>query len=278
MTKIASGGGGGPALTPILINFLFFLLGWLMCNEFERNNPFPIMSHCERASSGTGINPLWGHCQEYKIEKNAILQERLLLEKRSTFVYYNLTLSESICFADHEKQIQKFVAHQNVCQKSSQREVIGKNAYKAPKPQGVYLPAFHLKFSRSLTNFQASPARQSSLRLKIDFQTTLSSRSQLEASAGKPFASSSTIQTPRQEMRTTSPQGTGMKGSSTSEGQKDNFFCGTKVFSKRQYDRLSLSSIHAKNGDAAVTITTKNKVGVHLSHYRSKSIDGLTKG
>ena len=41
------------------------------------------------------INPLWGHCQEYKIEKNTILQERLLSEKRSTFVYYNLTLSES---------------------------------------------------------------------------------------------------------------------------------------------------------------------------------------
>ena len=83
------------------------------------------------------LNPLWGHCQEYKIEKNAILQERLLSEKGSTFVHYNLTLSESICFADHEKQIQKFVAHRKVCQKSSQREVTRKNAYKAPKPQGV---------------------------------------------------------------------------------------------------------------------------------------------
>ena len=30
----------------------------------------------------------------------------------------------------------------------------------------MLLPALHLKFSRSLTNFQASPARQSSLRLK----------------------------------------------------------------------------------------------------------------
>ena len=83
------------------------------------------------------LNPLWGHCQEYKIEKNAILQEHLLSEKQSTFVYYNLTLSESICFADHQKQIQKFMAHWKVCQKSSQREVIRKNAYKAPKPQGV---------------------------------------------------------------------------------------------------------------------------------------------
>ena len=37
--------------------------------------------------------------------------------------------------------------------------------------------------------------------------------------------------------------------------------------------------MHTKNGDAAVTITTKNKVEVHLniSRCRSKSIDGLTK-
>ena len=112
------------------------------------------------------FNPLWGHCQEYKIEKNAVLQERLLSEKRSTFAHSNLTLSESFCLTDHEKQIQKFVAHWKVCQKSSQREVIRKNAYIAPKPQSVLLPALHLKFSRSLTNFQASPARHSPFRSK----------------------------------------------------------------------------------------------------------------
>ena len=83
---------------------------------------------------------------------------------------------------------------------------------------------------------------------RIDFQSTLSSRSLLESSAGKPFTSSSTIQTPRQELRTASPQCAGTKGSATSEGQKDNFFCRTKVFSKRQHDRLSLSCMHAKNG------------------------------
>ena len=112
------------------------------------------------------FNPLWGHCQEYKVEKNAILQERLLSEKRSNFPDYNLTMSESFCLTDHEKQIQKFVVHWKACQKSSQREVIRKNAYIAPKPQSVFLPALHLKFSRSLTNFQASPARQISLRSK----------------------------------------------------------------------------------------------------------------
>ena len=114
----------------------------------------------------SAMNPLWGHCQEYKIEKNAILQERLLSEKRSTFAYYNLTLFESFCLTDHEKQIQKVVEHWKVCQKSSQREVIRKNAHIAPKPQSILLSALHLKFSGSLTNFQASPARQSSLRSK----------------------------------------------------------------------------------------------------------------
>ena len=112
------------------------------------------------------INPLWGHCQDYKIEKKAILQGRLLSEKRSALAEYNLTLSESFCLTDHEKQVQKFVAHWKVCQKSSQREVIRKNAYKAPKPQRVLLLALLLKFSRSLRNFQASPGRQSSLRSK----------------------------------------------------------------------------------------------------------------
>ena len=39
---------------------------------------------------------------------------------------------------------------------------------------------------------------------KIDFQTTLSSRSQLESRAGKPLTSSSANQTQREEVRTTS--------------------------------------------------------------------------
>ena len=67
---------------------------------------------------------------------------------------------------------------------------------------------------------------------KIDLQTKLASRSQLESSAGKPLTSSSTIQTPiaRRELRTTPLQGAGMKGSATSEGQNTNFFNRLKVF------------------------------------------------
>ena len=56
------------------------------------------------------------------------------------------------------------MAHWKVGQKSSQREVIRKNVCIASKPQSVLLPALHLKFSRSLTTFQASQARQSFLK------------------------------------------------------------------------------------------------------------------
>ena len=63
---------------------------------------------------------------------------------------------------------------------------------------------------------------------KIDLQTTLLSRSQLESSAGKPFTSSWANQTPRQELRTTPLKGARMEGSATSEGQNDNFFYRTK--------------------------------------------------
>ena len=117
----------------------------------------------------------WGYLTLYEatarstkcVEKFTILPECLLSEKkRHTFLINILTLSESVCLTGHEKQIPKFVAHWKVCQKSSQREIIRKNAYKAPKPQRVLLRALHLKFSRSLTNFQASPARQSSFRSK----------------------------------------------------------------------------------------------------------------
>ena len=115
--------------------------------------------------------------------------------------------------------------------------------------------------------FSSSPGRWQTSKLpqegrvlsdrKIDLQTTLSSRSQLESSAGKPFTSSSANQTPRQELRRTPMHGARMEGSATSEGQNDNFFYRTKVFSKPQHDRLSFSCMHAKNGDAGVTITTK---------------------
>ena len=71
----------------------------------------------------------------------------------------------------------------------------------------------------------------------IDFPTTLSSRSQLESSAGKPFTSNSANKTQRQGVGTTALRVAEMKGSATSEGQNDKFFCRTKVFSKCQQHR-----------------------------------------
>ena len=50
-------------------------------------------------------NPLGGHWQEYKIETDAIKQERLITEKRSPFAYYNLTFSEKLSHWSQEKQI-----------------------------------------------------------------------------------------------------------------------------------------------------------------------------
>ena len=140
---------------------MLFDLDGLVLQRFDLNSLYQkwndkieILTLCEATARST------------KLRKKAILPERLFSEKRSAFAYYNLTLSESFCLTDHEKQVQKFVAHWKVCQKSSQREVIRKNAYKAPKPQRVLLLALLLKFSRSLTNFQAFPGRQSSLRSK----------------------------------------------------------------------------------------------------------------
>ena len=126
----------------------------------------PVQSECDGKKKFGSLTLCEATTRSTKLRKMQSYKRVFYQKKRSTFACYNLTLSESFCLTDHEKQIQKFVAHWIVCQKSSQREVIKKNAYIAPKSERVYLPALHLKFSRSLTNFQASQARQSSLRSK----------------------------------------------------------------------------------------------------------------
>ena len=60
----------------------------------------------------------------------------------------------------------RFSWHTEHFPKSYQREVIKNIAYKAPKPQSVLLAALHLKRFSSLTNVQASQARQSTLKSK----------------------------------------------------------------------------------------------------------------
>ena len=110
---------------------------------------------------------------------------------------------------------------------------------------------------------------------RIDFQTTLPSRSQRESSAGKPVTSRSTIQTTRQKLRTTSPHGAGMKGSATSEGQKDNFFLQNEDLFKASTWSL-VSQLHAC--EKWRRCSNHNYQKIRLECYRSKSIDGLTKG
>ena len=215
---------------------------------------------------------------EYKIEENAILQERLYQKNEALLLFTTLP-----CLKVFVSLITK-----NKSKSSWHTEKFAKSRLKEKSSGRMRTKHQNRKVCSSLRYISSSPGHWQTSKLpqqgrvlsgrRIDFQTTFSSRLQLELSAGKPFTSSSTIQTPRQELRTTSPQGVGMKGSATSEGQTDNFFCRSRIFSKGQDDRVCLSCMHAKNGDAVVTITTKNKVGVHLSRYRLKSIYGLTKG
>ena len=79
------------------------------------------------------FNPLWGHCQEYKIDKNATSTRATLSEKRSTFADYNLTLLESFCLTPHEKQIQKVVARWKICRQEQCLQEQCVNSAKAKK-------------------------------------------------------------------------------------------------------------------------------------------------
>ena len=182
-----------------------------------------LFNFCSRAKLRS-FNPLWGHCQEYKI-----LQERLASENRSIFANCNLTLSESICLNDHEKQIQKFVAP----------EKFAKNHLKGKSSRRMHTKPPNRKVCGSQRCISSPPGHWQTPKLPqqgrilsdqtIHFETTLSSRSQLESSAGKPFTSSSTIQTPRPELRTTSPQGGGgggLGGGGGGEGKRN--FRGSK--------------------------------------------------
>ena len=119
-------------------------------------------------------------------------------------------------------------------------EKFAKNRLKEKSSGRMRTKRQNRKVCSSLRSISSSPGHWRTSKLpqqgrvlsdrRRNFQTTLSSRSQLESSAGKQVTSSSTIQTPRQELRTTSPQGAGMKGSATSEGQKDNFSAERRSF------------------------------------------------
>ena len=170
------------------------------------------------------------------------------------------------------------MAHWIVCQKSSQKEVIRKNACIAPKSQSVFLPCISSCPGHWQTSKPSEQGRVLSDR-EIDVQTTLLSWSQLESSAGKPFTSSSTNQTQRQEFRTTPLQGAGInevqlpRAKSTAFLQNEGLF---KTSTASLFSRLHAREKWRRCGNNNYQ---KNKVGVRPSRYRSKSVNcnGLTK-
>ena len=112
---------------------------------------------------------------------------------------------------------------------------------------------------------------------KIDFQTTLSSRSQLESSAGEPFSSRSaaTNQTQTQEVRATPLRFAGINGSATSdlEGQNDNFFCRTKVF--QSVNSIAYRDVlQNENWNFRISLGTKCEKMVHVCEYPHDSSCG----
>ena len=113
--------------------------------------------------------------------KCAKVTERRLSEIRSYFAHYNLTLSESVCLTDYEMiKYPKVFGALKKLPKTVQREIISKNACKAPKPQCVYLPALRLKFSMPNTTSKLPQQDRALSSRKTDFQTSLSSRQELE--------------------------------------------------------------------------------------------------
>ena len=131
------------------------------------------------------FNPLWGHCQEYKVEKNAIQQERLSSEKKEALLPITtlpcLKAFVSLITKNKSKSLwhtEKF-AKSRLKEKSSRRMRTWRPNHKAC--------CFLRCISSSPGHWQTSKLPQQGRVLsdrKIDVQTTLSSKSQLESSAG----------------------------------------------------------------------------------------------
>ena len=136
---------------------------------------------------------VWGHWQEYKFEKNAILQqERLFIRKKEALLRITTLPCLKVLSYWTRKTNQKVrgtvKSLPKVVSKRSHQEECVPSA-KTAKRVASCVASQALQVTDNF--FQASPARQSSLRSKdIDLQNTLSSRWQLESSAGKPFTSS----------------------------------------------------------------------------------------
>ena len=108
-------------------------------------------------------------------------------KKETFFVHYNLSLFTSTYFTDHETQIQTFMGHWKVSQ-SRLKEKRARTKSTTQQVRGVCSSLRCISWSFSPCHCQTSKLPQQGRLFssqKIDFQTTLSSESQLESGAGK---------------------------------------------------------------------------------------------
>ena len=223
------------------------MIGWRNGREWERNLSSDYLTLCEATARSTKLRKKQSYKSVFYQKKEELL---LITTLPCLKVFVSLITKNK---SKSSWYTEKF-AKRRLKEKSSGRM----RTKRQNRKEFCFLRCFSSSPGHWLTSKLPQEGRVLSDR-KINLQITLSSRSQLESSAGKPFTSSSANQTSRLELRTTPLQGARMEGSATSEDQNDNFFYRTKVFSKRQHDRLSFSCMHAKNGDAGVTITTKKQ-------------------
>ena len=80
--------------------------------------------------------------------------------------YHSMYFSHLGVFLISVKPLTTETAENKTTSKFCKTTVIMRTAYKGPKPQSVLLSVWHVKLFRSMTNFQASPPKQSSLRSK----------------------------------------------------------------------------------------------------------------
>ena len=234
------------------------------------------------------LTPLWGHSQEYKIQKIATLQERLLSDKKA--LVHVTTLPGLKVFAS------LFLT--NKSKSLWHTEKFSKNLHKEKASGRMRIKSQNRKVCCFLHCISGTPSHQHASNLpeqgrvlsdrQIDLWIMLSPRWLLESSLGKLFNSSSANQTTRhvQELHTTKSteemflcslgttllQGMRMKETTNFRRPKRLFFCRTnaKVFSKHPQDCFYLSCMHATLRQPWLTNNKCTHLQVAL--YRNRSM------
>ena len=136
---------------PLLWSSLFVVFTFFPFNVVTLTQIYIFLTLCEATARSTKLRKMQSYKSVFYQKKEALL---LITTLPCLKVFVSLITKSKSKSSWHTEKFAK---------SRLKKEVIRKSAYKAPKPQRVLLPALLLKFSRSLTNFQASPGRQSSL-------------------------------------------------------------------------------------------------------------------